>query len=207
MSELERLADVDTNVFRLCSFFEETVEKEELFIVFFIANVGVDRHAVVEVEGKWQDWIVDDAHVGTLAIQNDVKILYVEVLDLDAVLAVQALLEDAVGRVDVVQDVVSILLLASCEDNYLVPLYQLLEHILSVRSEPHWNFCPLKFEFEGRFKTIRNTVLKLGGYKSFVHIKNDQFILVFCTKLLGLHHNLILIIFIIFVGLQFVTIS
>ena len=52
MSELEGLADVDTNVFRLCSFFEETVEKEELFIVFFIANVGVDRHAVVEVEGK-----------------------------------------------------------------------------------------------------------------------------------------------------------
>ena len=75
--------------------------------------------------------------MGTLAIQNDVKILYVEVLDLDAVLAVQALLEDAVGRVDVVQDVVSILLLASCEDNYLVPLCQLLEHILSVWSEPH----------------------------------------------------------------------
>ena len=75
--------------------------------------------------------------MGTLAIQNDVKILNVEVLDLDAVLAVQALLEDAVGRVDVVQDVVSILLLASCEDNYLVPLCQLLEHILSVRSEPH----------------------------------------------------------------------
>ena len=75
--------------------------------------------------------------MGTLAIQNDVKILYVEVLDLDAVLAVQALLEDAVGRVDVVQDVVSILLLASCEDNYLVPLCQLFEHILSVRSEPH----------------------------------------------------------------------
>ena len=75
--------------------------------------------------------------MGTLAIQNDVKILNVEVLDLDAVLAVQALLEDAVGRVDVVQDVVSILLLASCEDNYLVPLCQLFEHILSVRSEPH----------------------------------------------------------------------
>ena len=75
--------------------------------------------------------------MGALAIQNDVKILNVEVLDLDAVLAVQALLEDAVGRVDVVQDVVSILLLASCEDNYLVPLCQLFEHILSVRSEPH----------------------------------------------------------------------
>ena len=75
--------------------------------------------------------------MGALAIQNDVKILNVEVLDLDAVLAVQALLEDAVGRVDVVQDMVSILLLASCEDNYLVPLCQLFEHILSVRSEPH----------------------------------------------------------------------
>lgn len=131
VGKLEGVSDVHANVVRVYSVFQETVKEAQLTVVFLVAHVRVDRDAVVEVEGERQDRVVNDAHLLTLAVKDDVQVLDEEVVQLDAVLPVQTLLEDRVLRVNVVQDLVSVLLLACCEHNDFVPLAQFFKNILN----------------------------------------------------------------------------
>ena len=74
------------------------------------------------MEGKGQNWIVDNDHTLKVAVKNDVQVFDVEVIQLDTVLPIKPLLEYRVVWIDVVEDLVCILLLSSSKDNQFVPL-------------------------------------------------------------------------------------
>ena len=68
MGQFEGVADVDTHVRSLRRLFKETIKEEKLAIILLITNVGVNGHTIVEVKGKRQNRIIDDAHVLPFAI-------------------------------------------------------------------------------------------------------------------------------------------
>ena len=122
MGQFEGFADVDPDVRRCGGVLEEGVEEQQFLVVLLVADVGVDGHAIIQVKGEGEDRVVHDAHVVAVTVENDVQVLDVKLLQLDAVLAVQPLLEDLVVPVDVVQDLVSVLLFARREHDDFVPL-------------------------------------------------------------------------------------
>ena len=93
---------------------------------------------------------------------------------MNAVLSVKTLLKCRVVSINVVENMVGILLLSRSEHHDLVPLTQLLQNILNVRSQSHRNFSPLEAELKGSFKAIRDMVLEFGCDKSFIHVKNEE---------------------------------
>lgn len=134
VGQLEGVSDVDANVLRVGGVLQETVQEKQFAIVFLISHVGVDRHAVVQVKCEGEDRVVDNDHLLAVAIEDDVQVFDEEIVKLDAVRSVKALLEDRVLRVDEVQDLVSVVLLTCGENDNLVPLAELFEHILNVWS-------------------------------------------------------------------------
>ena len=58
----------------------------------------------------------------TLPVKDDVQVLDVEVFELDTVLPIQALLEDCSVGVDVIEDIVSVVLLTCGKNNDFVEL-------------------------------------------------------------------------------------
>ena len=94
-----------------------------------------------------------------VAIEYDVQILDVEVLQLDAVLPVESLFEQRVVPIDVVQNLVGVLLLARCENYDFIPLDQFFEDILNVWAQSHLNFRALEGELKRWFEAT--------GYVSF----------------------------------------
>ena len=119
----------------------------------------------------------------SLTIKDDIEVLDVEVVDLDAVLSIKTLLEDGSVVVDVVQDVVSVFLLSSGEDDYLIPLGQLFEYILHIRAQAYLNLSVLEIEGECRLKSSWNKAFKLCSNKRLIHVKNDEPIGCLCSKL------------------------
>lgn len=112
-----------------------------------------------------------------ISIQNDVQVLDVKVLELDAVLTIQSLLEKGVVSVDIVENFICIFLL-TCSENYdFVPLNQLLENILHVWAQSNLDLSAFEGELESRFKSIGNVSFELSGDQSLIHIEDKKSIL------------------------------
>ena len=60
----------------------------------------------------------------SITVENDVQILDEKVVELDTVLTIEALLEDLVVAIDIVENRVGVFLLTSCENHDFVPLRQ-----------------------------------------------------------------------------------
>lgn len=119
----------------------------------------------------------------SVPVQNNVQILDVEVLQLDAVLPVEPLLKQRVVAIDVVQNLVRILLL-SCRENYdFIPLNQFFEDVLHVWAQSHLNFRPLEGELKRRLKAVGYVALKFRRNKRLIHIKDKQSVLSFGAEL------------------------
>ena len=88
VAELERFANVHSNVFRLCTFLQKGVQEEELLVILLSAYERVNRDSVVEIEGEGHDRIIHDNHVRNLSIDDNIEVLDVKFLNLDAVLPI-----------------------------------------------------------------------------------------------------------------------
>ena len=130
----------------------------------------------------------------SVSIQNNVQILDVEVLQLDAVLPVESLLKQRVVSVDVVKNLVSVLLL-TCRENYdFVPLDKFFEDILHIWAQSHLNFRPLEGELKRRFEAIGDVAFKFRGNQCLIHIKDKQSVLSFGAELERFEHDFILVV-------------
>ena len=98
-----------------------------------------------------------------VAIENDVQILDVEVLQLDAVLPVESLFEQSVVPIDVVQNLVGVLLLTRCENYDFIPLNQFFEDILDIWAQSHLNFGALEWELKRWFEATGYVSFELRG--------------------------------------------
>lgn len=134
------------------------------------------------MEGKGQNWIVDNDYTLKFAVENDVQVFDVEVIQLDTVLPIKPLLEYRVVWIDVVEDLVCILLLSSSEDNQFVPLLQFFQNILHVRSESYLDLSSSKTELECRLEAVRDMPLKLGCYKRLIHIEDEGLVFSFVAE-------------------------
>ena len=177
MGKFEGITDVDTYVRSRRCLLKETIQIEELAIILLVTDVRVDRHSIVEVESKRQNRVIDDTHVLSIAIQNDIQILDEKIVHLDAVLPIETLFEDRISSIDVVENVISVLLFTCSENNNFVILSEFFKHILNVRAQSHLDFCPFEREFECRFETCRNHTLKFCSDKGLIHVENKEFIL------------------------------
>ena len=72
MGQFERVANVNTHVWSLSCLFKEAIKEEELTIILLITDVRVDGHTIIEVKRKRKNGVVDDAHVLSIAIQDDI---------------------------------------------------------------------------------------------------------------------------------------
>ena len=108
-----------------------------------------------------------------LPVKDDVQVLDVEVFELDTVLPVKALLEDCSVGVDVIEDVVSIFLLACGKDDDLVPLGQLFEYVLNVWAQAHLNLGVPEVERKGSLEAGRDKAFKFGGNERLIHIEDQ----------------------------------
>ena len=134
------------------------------------------------MEGKGQNWIVDDDHTLKVAVENDVQVFDVEVIQLDTVLPVEPLLEYRVVWIDVVKDLVCILLLSCSEHHQFVPLLQFFQNILHVWSETNLDLSSSKTKLECRLEAVRDVPLKLCCYKCLIHIEDEGFVFSFVAK-------------------------
>jgi len=98
--------------------------------------------------------------------------------------------------IDVVEDVVGVLLLASSENNDLVKLGKLLEAVHKVGSQSNRDLLAAEGEREGSLELVRNVAFEFGGNESFVHVENQQLLPVLLAELEGLEHD----VFLIFIG-------
>ena len=108
-----------------------------------------------------------------LPIKDDVQVLDVEVFELDTVLPVKALLEDCSVGVDVIEDVISIFLLACGKDDDFIPLGQLFEYVLNVWAQAHLNLGLPEVEGESSLEAGRDKALKFGGNERLIHIEDQ----------------------------------
>ena len=134
------------------------------------------------MESKGQNWIVDDDHTLEFAVENDVQVFDVEVIQLDAVLPVESLFEYRVVWIDVVEDLVCVLLLSSSEDYQFVPLLQFFQNILHVRSETYLDLSSSKTELECRLEVVRDVPLELSGNERLIHIEDEGLVFSFVTQ-------------------------
>ena len=110
----------------------------------------------------------------SITIQNDVQVLDIKLLKLDAVLAVEALLKESIIAIDVIENLVCIFLFA-CRENYkFIPLNKFLQNILHVRAQSHLNFCPFERELECWLKPCWNMPLKFCSDERLVHVKYNE---------------------------------
>ena len=120
VGQFKGILDVLAYVSALGAFLKEGEEEKKLFVVSFSAHVGVDWDTVVEVEGETHDGVVYNNHIFAVTVTDDIEVFNVELVDLDAVLSVEALGEHLSVFIDVVHDVIGILLLACSEHNDLI---------------------------------------------------------------------------------------
>lgn len=112
-----------------------------------------------------------------ISIQNDVQVLDVKVLELDAVLTIQSLLEKGVVAVDIVENFICIFLLTCCENYDFIPLNQLLQNILDVWAQSNLDLRAFEGELESRFKSIGDVSFELSGNQGLIHIEDKESIL------------------------------
>ena len=102
---------------------------------------------------------------------------------------------------------VSVFLLSSGKDDYLIPLGQLFEYILHIRAQAYLNLSVPEIEGECRLKSCWNKAFKLCSNKRLIHVKNDEPIGSLCSKLHRLQHDLVLIFPLLFVSLEFMAVA
>ena len=207
MAELEWLLNVDSDIRCFGSILQEWEQEKQFFIVLLVSNIRIDRHAIIQVKRKWQNGVVDDAHMFSITVENDVQILDEKVVELDTVLTIEALLEDLVVAIDIVENRVGVFLLTSCENHDFVPLRQPFEHILNVGSQAHWDFYVLEGEFESGLKAIGNVTFELSSNQRLVHVKDQKLVLSFGAQLERFQHDFILVVVLVFVLQKLVAIA
>ena len=104
------------------SFFQEWYKEQQLFVFSLIAYKGIDRNSIIQVEAEGENGVVNDNHVFLVPVKEDVQILDEELLQLNAILPVESLLKDSPFRIDMIENVVSIVLAASSEHYNFVEL-------------------------------------------------------------------------------------
>ena len=111
-------------------------EMQHLFVALLII-VWDDWDAIIDVEGEGEDRIVNyhDLWQGKLRVREDAQILYVVSFGrLDAVLAVEAVLDELVIWVYVIENGVRVHLMTCREYNYLIVFASFLEALHDIRS-------------------------------------------------------------------------
>ena len=94
--------------------------EEQLFIIL-VAQEGFDWYAVCKVEGKWDNWIVNNDHIFDVSVRNYRQIFHIyALLGPNAILPVEAMLDQATLRVNKVENGISVVLFTSCENTYFV---------------------------------------------------------------------------------------
>jgi len=112
---------------------------------FFVALVVVERYyryPVVQLVAEGIDGIVYNYEVLKVSVANDSQVLDVDtVFGANAVVAIEAVLDELALRVEVVQDHVCVGLVARCEDDDLVLLVRFLQALqgvgTNVDASPH----------------------------------------------------------------------
>lgn len=107
------------------AFLEEGNHVQQVFVFFFCAHVGVYGHSVGQVKGERQNGVVNNDHVGLLAVQNDVQVFDEELVYFHAFCTVHASFEQGLFWVNFVQDGVGVVLHTCGPDHDFVKLRQL----------------------------------------------------------------------------------
>ena len=106
---------------------------------------------------------------------------------------VQPLGKDFLIWVDVVQDVVRVLLLTSCEHDNLVQIGQLFQAVYQARAETYLDFIFLESELERWLESLGDAAFELGSHEGLVHVEDEQFVFGLPADLDSLHHHLVLV--------------
>ena len=118
LSKLESASYLVTDIGIGVHFLEIRDQVQKLFIVW-LPGEGRNRHAIVQVESEGDYAVINQDDVSRVSIRYDPQIFHIDtdiVGDLDAVVPVEAVLDDLSFFVQVVQNCISVTLLTCCED-------------------------------------------------------------------------------------------
>ena len=147
---------------------------------FFVALViveGDDWDSVVDLESKWEYWVVyyHDLRLVELSWVEDAQIFDVVAVGSEhAVLPVETMLDELLFWVYVVKDGIGVGLMAGCENDDLVVLAGLLQALHDVRSDidssVYWLFIR-KINFQNNISFLFLNIINTMN-QSLIHIKN-----------------------------------